>query len=51
MMFMGQPLNSHINDMNGTKWNTYRHMSEILIFGKSRLIPTTQITYGTNPAN
>lgn len=49
IMFMGQPLNSHANDMNGMKWNTYRHMSEILIFGNSQLIPATQISYGTAP--
>jgi exopolysaccharide biosynthesis protein len=41
VMFMGTPLNSHANDMNGTKWNTYRHVSEVLIFGNSQLIPTS----------
>jgi hypothetical protein len=51
MMFMGKLLNSHSNDMNGTKWNTYRHVSEIMIFGNSQLIPTTKDTYGTLPRN
>lgn len=49
MMFMGQPLNSHANDMNGAKWNTYRHVSEILIFGQSQLVPAVQSNYGTSP--
>lgn len=48
MMFMGQALNSHASDMNGTKWNTYRHVSEILIFGKSQLIPVNQDVTGTS---
>lgn len=50
IMFMGQTLNSHANDMNGTKWNTYRHVSEILMFGTSQLIPTSETVYGKPPS-
>ena len=39
MVFMGQLLNSHKKDMNGTQWNSYRHISELLCFGTSEQVP------------